>query len=154
MDKNTFTQKVLECEETLYRVSMSILKNEQDCEDAVQDTILAAYGNLSSLRNEEYFKTWLVRILINNCNKQLKRRKRTILTEELPEHAEEENSSAYEVRDALDSLPPKVRIVMVMYYIEGFSVKEIKQILNIPEGTVKSRMAKGRKELSVRLTEK
>lgn len=154
MDKNTFTQKVLECEETLYRVSMSILKNEQDCEDAVQDTILAAYKNLSSLRQEEYFKTWLVRILYNNCNKQLKRRKRTVLTEELPEPANEENDSAYEVRAALDSLSPKVRIVMVMHYIEGFSVKEIKQILNIPEGTVKSRLSKGRNELKIKLTEK
>lgn len=154
MDKNTFTQKVLECEETLYRVSMSILKNEQDCEDAVQDTILAAYKNLSSLRQEEYFKTWLVRILYNNCNKQLKRRKRTVLTGELPEPANEENDSAHEVRDALDSLPPKVRIVMVMHYIEGFSVKETKEILNIPEGTVKSRLSKGRNELKIKLTEK
>lgn len=154
MDKNTFTQNVLACEEMLYRISMSMLKNEQDCEDAVQDTILAAYSKLASLKREEYFKTWLVRILINNCNKQLRYRSKNLATDtaaEQPVASEEKNT---EIRMAIDALSPKIRIVIVMYYIEGFSVKEIKDVLKVPEGTVKSRLSNGRKQLSAELADK
>lgn len=151
MDKKTFTENVLACEETLYRISMSMLKNEKDCEDAVQDTVLAAYSRLSTLKHEEYFKTWLVRILINNCKKQLKQRKRSIATEEMPEQVSDTTSENTEIRLALEKLNPKIRIVMVMRYIEGFSVKEIKTILKIPEGTVKSRLSKGRELLRIEL---
>lgn len=152
MDKNTFTAKVLECEETLYRISMSMLKNEQDCEDSVQETILAAYSKLSSLRNEAYFKTWLVRILINNCNKLLKYRNKNIVSDTFPDSPIFSDNQMIEMRSALDSLTPKIRIVIVMYYVEGFSVKEIKNILKIPEGTVKSRLSKGRSLLASELT--
>ncbi len=76
MTKKKFTDLVLESEKTLYRVSMSMLKNESDCEDAVQTAILTAYEKLFDLKREEFFKTWLVRILINVCNKQLRFRSR------------------------------------------------------------------------------
>lgn len=76
MTKEKFTALVLESEQTLYRVSMSMLKNESDCEDAVQTAILTAYEKLSDLKHEEFFKTWLVRILINACHKQLRFRSR------------------------------------------------------------------------------
>lgn len=151
MDKKAFTDKVLESEETLYRISRSILRNEQDCEDAVQDAILTAYSKLSTLKNEEYFKTWLVRILINKCNQRLKQRKRLLSAEVLPEQTNDTLGSGAEVRMAIEQLNPKIRVVVVMKYIEGFSVKEIKDVLKIPEGTVKSRLSKGREELKKKL---
>ncbi|EPZ57339.1 RNA polymerase sigma factor, sigma-70 family protein [[Clostridium] sordellii ATCC 9714] len=67
MDRKTFITKVLECEKTLYNVSKSILINDADCEDAVQEAILKAFNKLHTLKNEEYFKTWLIRILMNEC---------------------------------------------------------------------------------------
>ena len=151
MDKNTFTQNIIDCEQTLYRVSMSMLRNEQDCEDAVQDTILAAYSKLSTLKNEEFFKTWIVRILINNCNKQLKERKKNVSSDTVLEPSAPSDEKSVEVRAAIDTLPPKIRAVVVMYYIEGFSVKEIKDVLKVPEGTVKSRLSRGRSQLSKEL---
>lgn len=154
MDKKTFTEKVLESEQTLYRISMSMLKNQTDCEDAVQDTILTAYSKLSSLRNEEYFKTWLIRILINTCNKALKRKSRFVSDEDIAEQSVPDSAVRTEVRLAIEGLKPKIRIVVVMKYIEGFSVKEIKDILKIPEGTVKSRLAEGRKKLGIELSER
>ena len=154
MDKNTFTQKVLESEKTLYRISLSILKNPTDCEDAVQETILTAYSKLGTLKKEEYFKTWLVRILINICSKTLRKRKRLVSVEELSEESVPDSSVRTEVKMALDALKPKIRIVVVMKYIEGFSVREIKDILNIPEGTVKSRLSEGRKKLGIELSER
>ena len=150
MTKETFTDLVLESEKTMYRVALSILKNEIDCEDAVQTAILTAYEKLSTLRNETYFKTWLIRILINACNKQLRHRSRhSDLTEDIESNVN--NVECLEIREALDKLPIKYRQVIVLYYIEEFSVKEIKEILRIPEGTVKSRLSKGRDLLRLTL---
>ena len=76
MNKEEFTQRVLEAESSLYRVAKSILINESDCEDAVQEAILTSYEKLGTLREDKYFKTWLTRILINSCFRAAKRRKK------------------------------------------------------------------------------
>lgn len=147
MTKETFSKLVLESEQTLYRISMSMLKNEADCEDAVQTAILTAYEKLSSLKKEEYFRTWLVRILINVCNKQLGRRRKIINLDDNEYTAEPSvpsHDKNVELKIALENLPQKFRQVIVLFYIEGFSVTNIKNILGIPEGTVKSRLSKGR----------
>ena len=143
MNRETFTDLVLDSEPTLYRVAMSMLRNEKDCEDAVQTAVLTAFEKLGTLKHEEYFKTWLVRILINVCNKQLKAAAKTA---QLHDSAISAGSAeaATEIRMAIEGLPVKIRQVIVLYYMEDFSVKEIKQILKIPEGTVKSRLSKGR----------
>lgn len=154
MTKERFSELVLESETTLYRISMSMLRNETDCEDAVQTAILTAYEKLSSLKNEEYFRTWLVRILINVCNKQLRHRGRVISMEDndtIHEPSVPSPDGNTEVRLALEELPEKFRQVVVLYYIEGFSVGDIKTILGIPEGTVKSRLSKGRELLKTKL---
>lgn len=65
MSKDEFTEQVLEIEKSLYCVSRSILSNDEDCKDAIQNTILKAYKNLGNLREDCYFKTWITRILIN-----------------------------------------------------------------------------------------
>ena len=154
MTKDDFSLKILECERTLYRISMSMLKNETDCEDAVQMAILTAFEKLDTLKNEQYFKTWLVRILINVCNTQLNERKKIISLEDTTEA----NTPSFpspadntEIRIALEELPEKIKCVIVLYYMESFSVSEIKSILKIPEGTVKSRLSKGRELLRKKL---
>ena len=78
MTKETFTELIMENEEILYKVGMSMLKNETDVQDAVQTAVLTAFEKLSTLKREEYFRTWLIRILINVCNKQLRQRKRYV----------------------------------------------------------------------------
>ena len=153
MTKEEFTRLVLESEETLYKVSMSMLRNEKDCEDAVQTAILTSYEKLNTLKNEEYFKTWIVRILINTCNKQLNSRKKIVDIKDYQNTTQTSNFSPeeLEVRLAVEKLPLKIRQVVVLYYTEGFSVKDIKSILKIPEGTVKSRLSKGRELLKIEL---
>lgn len=146
MTKEIFAKNVLDSEETLYRISMSMLRNEKDCEDAVQSAILTAYEKLHTLKNEQFFKTWLVRILINVCNKELNNRKKTVDVEDLSTFSSNSITSTQEVevRIAIEKLPLKIKQVVILYYIEQFSVKEIKSILKIPEGTVSSRLSKGR----------
>ena len=150
MTRDEFSKRVLESEQTLYRISMSMLKNETDCEDAVQTAILTAYEKLSTLKEEQYFRTWLVRILINICNTQLKKRNKIISLEDaknMPEPFVPSHTDSTELRLAIEELPVKIRQAVVLYYIEDFSVSEIKNILKIPEGTVKSRLSKGRSHL-------
>lgn len=150
MTKQTFTDLVLSSEETLYAISMSMLKNEKDCEDAVQTAILTAYDKLGTLKNEKFFKTWLVRILINVCKKQLNSRKKISDIQDY-QGASNTSTEAVEVRLAVEALPLKIRQVIVLYYTEQFSTKEISSILKIPKGTVMSRLAKGRELLRIEL---
>ncbi|RDY26722.1 RNA polymerase sigma factor [Romboutsia weinsteinii] len=152
MDKATFTKHIFELEGSLYRISKSILKNEQDCEDAVNNAILKAYEKLDTLKQEQYFRTWLIRIVINECN-SLRSKQLTFLSFEevfkIRKIDEKEDYSDLYV--AIQNLSSKIRIPIVLYYIEGYSIEEIKEILDIPEGTVKSRLSRGRKLLKIKL---
>lgn len=152
MNKNTFIDKVLEAERTLYHVSKSILIHDQDCEDAVQGAILKAYDKLGTLKEEQYFKTWLIRILINECYRLKRREYPKVSYEECFEFVKADDKKDYsELYVAIHKLPPRIRVTIVLYYVEGYSVEEIKQILKIPAGTVKSRLSKGRKLLKIKL---
>ena len=151
MTKEQFTKLVLENEEMMFKVAMSMLCNEKDSEDAMQTAILTAFEKLSTLKHEEYFRTWLMRILINICNKQLRQRKRTAEILESKVNASFP-SEEVEVRAAVEALPLKLRQVIVLYYSEQFTTKEIGKILKIPKGTVLSRLDKGRKLLKAELS--
>ncbi|WP_368490478.1 RNA polymerase sigma factor [Clostridium sp. BJN0013] len=152
MNKDTFIDNVLEARSTLYHVSKSILTYDQDCEDAVQETILKAYNKLGTLKKEQYFKTWLIRILINECYSLKRKKYSQVSYEEYFEYAREYDKKDYsELYLAIKNLPERIRITIVLYYVEGYSVEEVKQILKIPAGTVKSRLAKGRKLLKIKL---
>ncbi len=148
MDKDKFVNKVLEAETTMYRVAKSILICDCDTEDAVQDAILKAYTKLSTLRKEQYFKTWLIRILINECYK--KKRSQTV-TVPIEEYMKVSYDNGRELYEAIMKLPSHIRITIVLHYIEGYSVEETGRILKIPAGTVKSRMHNGRKLLKEEL---
>lgn len=152
MSKDEFGRAVMAAEQTLYNVAKTMLIRESDCEDAVSEAVLIAFSRLGSLREERYFKTWLVRILINECNKRLRNKKITVPFEEYmasePAPEAEDYSDLYL---AMTALPPKVRTAVVLYYIEGYSLEETGSILKIPKGTVKSRLARGRELLKEKL---
>lgn len=140
-----FTDRVRGCERRLYRVAHTMLRNEADCEDAVQEALFRAWARIGSLRHEEYFETWLIRILINECRSVYRRRKtaETELNENIVAPAESDGS----LMEALMALPDKQRIVIELHCIEGYSVHETAAILKIPEGTVKWRMNAARERL-------
>lgn len=152
MDKSAFEENVLGCESTLYHVAKSILSKDSDCEDAVQEALFKAFKKLKTLKNDEYFKTWLIRILINECYQLLREKKDTVNFEEaLCFDSSFDSYLSFEVYSALMKLTPKLRTTMVLFYIDGYSIKEIKRITNVPEGTVKSRLSKGRKQMKLNL---
>lgn len=149
LDNHSFEMLIQAQTDTLYRISMSMLKNEHDAQDAVHDAILSAFVNRGKLRHEEYFATWLTRILINQCKKQLRHRRNFAdIGDTLPDIASRDNPyQNVEIGEAIDNLPEKIRLTVLLFYVEDYSVKEIKSILRIPEGTVKSRLSTGRRLL-------
>lgn len=154
MDKNTFTEEVRKSEATLYRVSKSILQNDKDCEDAVQEAILKAYRKLESLKKEAFFKTWLVRILINECYKLNRLHKKNVSYEDYinpNSTAAAENYS--ELYLSIMRLDEDLRTLVILYYIEGFNIAETANILKMPVGTVKSRLSRARTNLKKWLEE-
>jgi len=148
LDIHTFTQNVLKNETTMYRVAKSILPNDADCEDAVSEALLKGYAKLYMLREESFFKTWLIRILINECYK-IRREKKVAVDLQSCEEILPVYDAEYDpmLHEAIMNLPSKMRMVIVLYYIEGYAVNEIKSILHIPSGTVKSRLSRGRQLL-------
>ena len=155
MDKTTFTNNILESEQTLYRVSKSILGNDQDCEDAINNAILKAYEKLDSLKEEQYFKTWLIRILIHECYQMKRRSKRLVPYEEYVENAPGKEDKLYtDLYAAIDDLPEDLRIAVTLFYIEGFSIAEIAEMLETRENTVKTRLYRGRNQLRKSLGDK
>ncbi len=148
MNKNDFTEQVIGAEKTLYHISKSILKNDSDCADAVQETIITAYSKLHSLRDERFFKTWLCRILINECYRICRANKRVVpLGDYMEARASSEQQNDLGLFDAIMELKTELRLVIVLHYIEGFKTMEMAEILKIPEGTVKSRLSRARTQL-------
>jgi len=141
MQRTDFVARVRACERRLYRIARTMLACDADCEDAVQEALLRAWSKLPSLREEQYFETWLIRILINECRRFYRRN--PVPAEPLPESltAPEESSA---VMDALMSLPEKHRIALELHCIEGYSVREVARMLRLPEGTVKWRLSRAR----------
>ena len=140
-----FIQRVRACERRLYRVARTMLPQECDCEDAVQEALLRAWDRRETLRQEAYFDTWLIRILINQCKTFYRRRppEPAELTEDIPQVTSEETP----LLEALMALPRKERVALELHYIEGYSVAETARILRLPEGTVKWRLKRGRELL-------
>lgn len=142
MTQSDFIARVQTCERRLYRVARTMLPREADCEDAVQEALLRAWAKRSTLREAAYFETWLIRILINQC-KTFYRKRRGIeaeLTADIPCREADESP----LLEAMDALPPKLRLTLELHYIEGYGVRECAGMLGVPEGTVKWRLHRGR----------
>lgn len=152
MDKKQFTTEVLEAEKNLYHIAKSILRNDEDCADAMQNAILHAFEKLHTLRNEMYFKTWLTRILLNECNHIIRSRKEQVSYEDFYEvQALPQEEEYSEVFEAVMELEDNYRIPFVLFYVEGFSIKEICRILKLSQSTVKTRLYRSRKLLKEKL---
>ena len=148
MEERPFTQKLLESEPMLYRIACALLRSEADRQDAMQETALKAWKNRASLREEQYFRTWISRIMVNECHNLHRKNSRYVPVEELPDRPVPD-SGEQETRLMLESLPEKQRIPLVLHYLEGFSLEEIARVQHISLALVKYRMHQARKALRV-----
>ncbi len=145
MDKDFFVGEMEASSGMLYRVAYTILRNDEACKDAMQDTALKAWEKRHSLREERYFRTWVTRILINVCYDTQKKRRRTILLEEIAEPSVPPPDA--ELSLALQALPEKLRLPLVLCYAEGMSYQEVADVLHLPIATVRGRIHRAKGEL-------
>ena len=129
----------------LYRICLIMLKNETDAEDAVQESFIAYMKKTPKFQSGEHEKAWLIRVATNKCRDIMRFRKRneTMSDELLENYISDEEST--EVIETLMLLPEKIRIVMLLHYVEGYKVEEIAKIIGKTQSAVKMRLAKGRK---------
>ena len=147
MTKDDFTVQILDMKKTLYHIACGILRSEADREVAVQECILKAWEKRDSLKSDGAFKAWVTRILVNECYDICRRSGKVIVLDELPESTAPEETEGRELRDLIMEMDEIYRMPIILFYIEGFSIREIAKILRIPEGTVKSRLFAGRAKL-------
>ncbi len=146
MDRGFFIAEIETCSDMMYRVAWSILRNEADVQDALQDAVLKAWEKRDKLREEKYFRTWMTRILINVCYDTQRMRRKTVPLDRIPA----QNLSSAPDPDlamALESLPEKLRLPLVLCYSEGMTYEEAADVLRIPMTTLRGRIRRGKKEL-------
>ena len=156
MTDDMYISQVLDMRETLYRISYGLLANEQDRHDAVQECLLKAWEKRKTLREASFVKTWVTRILINECYAIGRKRRRMLYTDRMIKQEDYFDIPAdadADVHDALLNLPEKLRVPIMLYYMEGYKIKEIAGMLRIPQGTVSTRLRIGREKLRIMLAD-
>mgnify|MGYP001658058644 FL=1 len=147
-DSSAFAELVRLCTRSMYRVAWTYLGNDEDAADAISETVLVCYEKIETLKKDAYFKTWMIRILINQCKDILKHRSRIQSKAEMQESAFED--SGYidcEWKEVLSCLDEKYRIILLLYYTREMDTREIAELLDISRNTVITRLARGRKLL-------
>lgn len=149
-DEAAFEELLILHTEQLYRTAYLYVGNREDALDVVQETSYKAYVGLKKLKKVEYFSTWLIRILIRTSYEFIRKKKRMPFVEE--ENIQilneaDENLINSELLQVVQQLGKKYRDVILLHYFQELTVKEVSQVLVIPEGTVKTYLFRGRKQL-------
>lgn len=150
MNDELFTLEYKKNYRKLYLVALSIVKDSQLAEDAVQEAALKSYRNISTLREASLFSTWLTRILINECYMILRKNKNVMLLESfesLEEKGTTFSQTQYDFLHIISNLKDKDKKIISLRYLNQMSLNEISDVLNIPLSTVKSRLYRALKEL-------
>lgn len=132
----------------MYRVAKTLLRNDADCADAIQEAIVKAFSGLHTLRKDSYGKTWLVRIVINECYAIMRREKRLVSLEDISLQEQAAQQGDYsDLYEAVSRLPEEMRLTVTLYYMEGYRIKEIAALMKTTQSAVKSRLMRARARL-------
>lgn len=151
MDKELFVDEISAHGDMLYRVAWSILRNDEACKDALQETALKAWEKRHTLREPSRFRAWITRILVNACYDMLRKKRPLVSIEDVPEPSAPPPDPMLAL--AIEALPEKQRLPIVLFYSEGMSYSEIADALKLPVPTVRSRLHTGREMLRKELAE-
>lgn len=159
-DKEAFTEIILSIKNDLYKIAKTRISNESDIEDLIQETMIDSYKHIKSLREPYKLKMWVIKILVNNCNKLYRRKYRKDIS------IDEYNIDNYIVLNSqkdidddlnfyylIKNLKYEERIVVVLYYKEQYSIEEISKILKMNKNTVKTKLYRARKNIKVNIYE-
>lgn len=156
---NKFTELLEENKLKFYKTAKIILKKDDDVYDALQDALLSIYQNYDTLKDKNLFSTWGTRIVINKCYDFLRKQKNNVvaLDETVENNVEissfdEYDVDKYGIKQAMNEfLSVEQKLVIILFYYDDYSLRDISRILDIPEGTVKSRLSKAREILKEKL---
>ncbi len=153
MNKKEFGTRVGLIKTKLYRTAYLYLRNEASSLEAVDETVYKALKSFKKLREPEYFNTWITRILINECKKELSRLKRMYPTEYVPEGKTEEDYDALPLKEAIAKLPEELQDVIILRYFSDYTLVQTAESLEIPQGTVVTRQRRALGLLKLELLE-
>lgn len=152
MTKEQLGTLIIRSEDKMYHIAKTLLRSDEDCMDAIQEAIVKAFSKIDTLRVDAYAATWLIRILINECYSIMKREKKLVSLEDCGQEERAAEAEDYsELYQAISRLPEKVRLSVILYYLEGYSVKEIAELMDTTEGAVKNRLQRARRKLRTEL---
>lgn len=138
---------IMDNKDGMYRLAFSILRNDADAQDAVSEAIVLAFEKCHQLRKTSSAKSWLMQILVNSSKKIALQSNKYVLLENEIQYEQAEEFKDDDMWETVMELDEEFREVVVLYYYEQFSVREIGKMLRVPEGTVKSRLARAREKL-------
>ena len=153
MDHEEFAGRTQAVRQRLYRTAYLYLGSEADALEAVDEAVYQALRALKKLRQPELLETWLTRILINTCHKELRRRRRVTREESLPDSAGPDAYDGLPLREAIRRLPEELRTVVILRYFAGYTLEETAQSLELPRGTVSTRQRRALQLLRLELGE-
>jgi RNA polymerase sigma-70 factor (ECF subfamily) len=148
MTEQEFCEQYEKYKNTVYSVIFNYVQNTEDTADLLQEVFLKLYTADTYFTGEEHRKAWLIRVSVNLCKNHLrsvKHRKNVTLEEDIPYF---DNRDDHELLKIVWSLPEKYRIPIHLFYYESYSIKDIANVLDIPESTVKIQLKRGREKLS------
>jgi RNA polymerase sigma-70 factor, ECF subfamily len=154
IDDDYFIELVLSVKGMAYKLAYCYLHNSNDSMDAVSNALEMAYIHKHKLRNHEYFKTWFMKIVINECKKILRKHQKIrfiseklIINNDLSRHSKFDNYENTDLICAIKKIDPFDRLLILMKYYMGYTLDEISQIVNLPVGTVKTKIYSSLKKI-------
>lgn len=151
-----FGQIVKSLEDDLLRIALIKMKNIEDAEDVLQNTIFIAFKKINTLKNVDYFKTWIIKILINESNRVIKSNikmreiSKKIKVDETPSSSDLEK---IEIKSIINKLNDEDKLILELYYRDRFTSKEISKLLNLSINTVKSKILRARNRIKKEMEE-
>lgn len=152
-DEKAFSSLILAIDDDLYKIARTRLADENDIDEAIQDTMIEAYKSLKKLRDFSKFKNWIIKILINKCNKIYRKKRKNDISIEEFDIKDSSISDINKLEDNLNfysligCLNYEERIIVILYYMEEYSVKEIKDIIKMNENTINTHLYRARKKI-------
>ena len=145
MNKKELGALIIDGTDDFYRVAKSILIEDADCQDAVQEAVSKAFAKIDTLREKKYAKTWFIRILLNECYRMLRQRKREAAYHEQISGEEIRQHQYSDLYQKIMSLEIEYRVPLVLYYLNQYTIKEIGQMMDLGDSAVKMRLSRARK---------
>lgn len=156
-NEEAFTKLILSINDDLYKIAKPKISNEDDIADAVQETMIEAYKSIKKLNSPNKFKKWVITILINKCNRIYRRKYKNDVSIDEYNLDDIKTNNIIDIEndlnffDIIKNLNYNERIIIVLYYMEEYTVKEIKEILKMNENTINTHLYRARQKIKLNL---